>query len=88
MTDDGRQKVQTFKLYRGRPAKGTPSSFFSLFLGVLLGVGASEEMLMFSFLESTSEGAGRLSATVNDNQGITNLGRREIIIENQEKRND
>jgi hypothetical protein len=33
---------------------------------VLLGVGASEEMLMLSFLESRCEGAGRLSATDND----------------------
>ena len=37
-----------------------PSSFFSFFLGVLLGVGASVEMLMLSFFGSRWEGARRV----------------------------
>ena len=53
--------------YRDR--KNPPSSFFSLFLGELLGVGASKEMLILSFFGSRCEGARRIINVINEKMG-------------------
>ena len=60
-------------MQRAKPKKKTarhdvPPSFFSLFLGVLLGVGASEEMLMLSFLESRCWGAATDNSDERNNE--------------------
>ena len=67
------------RAYDGWTSVGNHDSFwsFSTFFGVLLGVGASEEMLMLSFLESRCVGTRRLLATDNNNE--RNISKKRIM---------